>query len=110
MRLALLRRSLPGVPGLTCRWRDWAPLPDAEGTLYLYWCSAPPGSELMASCTIPHFSPQSTARPQSSALTVLRSVGLLDVLSKYDCGGLGRKPCQEGAFVLSLRPGMRNAG
>ena len=53
---------------------------------------------------------QSTARPQSSALTVLRSVGLLDVLSKYDCGGLGRKPCQDSAFGLSLRPGMRNAG
>ena len=39
----------------------------------------------------------STASPQSSALAVLRSVGLLDVLHEYDCGGLGRKPCQDGA-------------
>ncbi len=53
---------------------------------------------------------QPAARPQSSALTALCSVGLLDVLSKYDCGGLGRKPCQDGAFGLSRRPGMRNAG
>ncbi len=30
---------------------------------------------------------QSAASPQSSALAVLRSVGLLDVLHEYDCGG-----------------------
>ena len=53
---------------------------------------------------------QSTARPQSSALAVFRSVGLLDVLSKYDCGGLGRKPCQDGACNASLRRAMRNPG
>jgi len=32
---------------------------------------------------------QSTAVAESSALTALRSVGLLDVLYKYDCGDLG---------------------
>ena len=32
----------------------------------------------------------STASPQSSALAVFRSVGLLDVLSKHDCGGSPR--------------------
>ncbi len=32
----------------------------------------------------------STATPQSSALAVLCSVGLLDVLYKYDCGGSPR--------------------
>ena len=52
----------------------------------------------------------STAPPQSSALAVLRSVGLLDVLHEYDCGGLGRKPCQDGPFGASLRQAMRNAG
>ena len=53
---------------------------------------------------------QSTTSPQSSALAVFRSVGLLDVLHEYDCGGLGRKPCQPGACDASLRPAMRNAG
>ena len=53
---------------------------------------------------------QSTTSPQSSALAVFRSVGLLDVLHEYDCGGLGRKPCQAGACDASLRPAMRNAG
>ena len=52
----------------------------------------------------------STAPPQSSALAALRSVGLLDVLHEYDCGGLGRKPCQDGPFGASLRQAMRNAG
>ncbi len=32
----------------------------------------------------------STTSPQSSALAVLRSVGLLDVLREYDCGGSPR--------------------
>ena len=53
---------------------------------------------------------QSTAAPQSSALAALRSVGLLDVLHEYDSGGLGRKPCQDGACTASLRPAMRNPG
>ena len=52
----------------------------------------------------------STASPQSSALAVLRSVGLLDVLHEYDCGGLGRKPCQDGPCGASLRQAMRNPG
>ncbi len=52
----------------------------------------------------------STATPQSSALAVLCSVGLLDVLCKYDCGGLGRKPCQDGPCGASLRQAMRNPG
>ena len=51
-----------------------------------------------------------TTSPQSSALAVFRSVGLLDVLYKYDCGGLGRKPCQDGTCDASLRQAMRNAG
>ncbi len=53
---------------------------------------------------------RSTTSPQSSALAVFRSVGLLDVLYKYDCGGLGRKPCQDGPCDASLRQAMRNAG
>ena len=53
---------------------------------------------------------RSTAPPQSSALAAFRSVGLLDVLHEYDCGGLGRKPCQDGACDASLRQAMRNAG
>ena len=32
----------------------------------------------------------STASAESSILTALRSVGLLDVLHEYACGGLGR--------------------
>ena len=32
----------------------------------------------------------STASAKSSVLTALRSVGLLDVLLEYACGGLGR--------------------
>ena len=32
----------------------------------------------------------STTSPQSSALAVFRSVGLLDVLHEYDCGGSPR--------------------
>ena len=53
---------------------------------------------------------QSTTAPQSSALAVFRSVGLLDVLHEYDCVGLGRKPCQDGACDASLRRAMRNPG
>ena len=53
---------------------------------------------------------QSTKSPQSSALAALRSVGLLDVLHEYDCGGLGRKPCQDGPCGASLRQAMRNPG
>ena len=59
----------------------------------------------------------STAAAPSSALTAFRSVGLLDVLSKYDCGGLGRKPCQDAgvpaagvAFGASLRKPLNNPG
>ena len=52
----------------------------------------------------------STAVAQSSALAVLRSVGLLDGLHEHDCGGLGRKPCQDGAFAASLRKLMNNPG
>ena len=43
-------------------------------------------------------------------LAVLCSVGLLDVLHEYDCGDLGRKPCQDGACAASLRLAMRNPG
>ena len=52
---------------------------------------------------------QSTAAPQSSALAAFRSVGLLDVLYLYDCGGLGRKPCQDGACDASLRQALHCA-
>ena len=48
-----------------------------------------------------------TASPYSSGLTAFRS---LDVLHEYDCGGLGRKPCQSGASTVSLRKLMRKAG
>ena len=49
----------------------------------------------------------STASPQTSVLAALRSVGLLDVLHEYDCGGLGRKPCQDGPCGASLRQASR---
>ena len=52
----------------------------------------------------------STASPQTSVLAAFRSVGLLDVLHEYDCGGLGRKPCQAGFCGASLRQAMRNPG
>ena len=52
----------------------------------------------------------STASPQTSFLAALRSLGLLDVLHEYDCGGLGRKPCQDGPCGASLRQAMRNPG
>ena len=52
----------------------------------------------------------STASPQTSVLAALCSVGLLDVLHEYDCGGLGRKPCQDGLCDASLRQVMRNPG
>ena len=50
------------------------------------------------------------ATADASVLTVFRSVGLLDVLHEYDCGGLGRKPCQTGASTVSLHKPVRNAG
>ena len=52
----------------------------------------------------------STASPQTSVLAAFRSVGFLDVLHEYDCGGLGRKPCQAGFCGASLRQAMRNPG
>ncbi len=52
----------------------------------------------------------STAAAPSSALAALRSVGLLDVLHEYDCGGLGRKPCQDGSVTASLRKLMNYPG
>jgi len=51
-----------------------------------------------------------TTTPDSSVLTALYSVGLLDVLPKYAWGGLPRKPCQNGASTVSPRKLMRNAG
>jgi len=50
-----------------------------------------------------------TAAADTSTLTALCSVGLLDVLCQYDCGGLSRKPCQAGVSTASLRKPMRNA-
>src|SRR5688572_3206747 len=37
----------------------------------------------------------SAATADTSAQTALRSVGLLNVLFEYACGGLGRAPCLE---------------
>ena len=51
-----------------------------------------------------------TAAAQSSALTALCSVGLLDVPQEHACGGFGRRPCQSGVCAASQRPGVRNAG
>jgi hypothetical protein len=48
--------------------------------------------------------------PHLAGSTALCSVGLLNVLYKYACGGLGRKPCQNGAFTVSPRKLLRNAG
>ena len=50
------------------------------------------------------------ATADASYLTAFRSVGLLDVLHEYDCGGLGCKLCQSGPSTVSLRKHMRNAG
>ena len=52
----------------------------------------------------------STAAAPSSALAAFCSVGLLDVLHKYDCGGLGRRPCQDGSVTASLRKLMNYSG
>jgi hypothetical protein len=41
---------------------------------------------------------------------VFCSVGLLDVLHEYACGGLGRRPCQSGAYTVSSHEPVRNAG
>ena len=43
-------------------------------------------------------------------LTAFRSLGLLDVLHEYDCGDLGRKPCQTGTSTVSLRKLMKYPG
>jgi hypothetical protein len=51
-----------------------------------------------------------TATAHASALTAFCSVGLLDILQEYECGGLGRKLCQSGAFTVSLRQPMRKGG
>ena len=53
-----------------------------------------------------------TAVAYTSVLTALCSVGLLDVLYKYDCGGFtnGRMSCQAGVSTASLRNSVRNAG
>jgi hypothetical protein len=51
-----------------------------------------------------------TAPANASALTAFRSVGLLDILHEYECGGLGRKPCQSGAFTVSLSQPKRKGG
>ena len=48
--------------------------------------------------------------PDASVLTAFYSVGLLDVLLKYACGGLPSKPCRNGASTVSLHKPMRNAG
>jgi hypothetical protein len=51
-----------------------------------------------------------TATANASVLTAFRSVGLLNILHEYACGGFGRRPCQIGAFTVSLRKPMRKAG
>jgi len=51
-----------------------------------------------------------TAAAYTSVLTALCSVGLLDVLYKYVCGGLGRMSCQADVSTASLRNPVRNAG
>jgi hypothetical protein len=52
---------------------------------------------LMATTILTRISHQfATATAHASGLTAFRS---LDLLHEYDCGGLGRKPCQTGASV-----------
>ncbi len=51
-----------------------------------------------------------TASPDASALTTLRSVGLLDGLSSTTAEALVATPCQDGASVASLRNLVRKAG
>lgn len=46
----------------------------------------------------------------TSRLSALCAVGLLEVLHKYDCGGLGCKPCQTGVSATSPRKLVRIAG
>jgi hypothetical protein len=50
------------------------------------------------------------ATTDTLADTALRSVGRLDVLSKYAYGGLGRAPCLRGVSAVSRRQPVRNAG
>ncbi len=51
----------------------------------------------------PYFSWLSAATADTLADTASRSVGRLDVLSKYACGGLGRAPCLRGVSAVSRR-------
>ena len=48
--------------------------------------------------------------PKPSALTVLRFLGLLDVLQEYVCGALGRAPGQDGVFEAALQKPMHSPG
>jgi len=65
----------------------------------------------MMSASSPHFSPASyCAATYPSALTALRSVGLLDVLSSTSPGPSVATPCQDGASAASRRNLVRNAG
>lgn len=43
-------------------------------------------------------------------MTAFHSIDLLDGRVKYDCGDLGRKPCQDGAVTASLRKLMDYQG
>src|ERR1051326_7853129 len=52
----------------------------------------------------------SAATANTLADTALRSVGRLDVLSKYASGGLGRAPCLRGGSAVSRRQRVRKAG
>ena len=49
-----------------------------------------------------------TVTADASVLRAFRSLDLLDLLHEYDCGDLGRKPCQAGASTASRRQLVRN--
>ncbi|MFQ5741457.1 MAG: hypothetical protein ACE5JX_20870, partial [Acidobacteriota bacterium] len=53
---------------------------------------------------------QSTAEPESSALTALPALGLLDVVHDYGSGGLGRNALSARRFRLIATTGCEKSG
>ncbi|MFQ5740551.1 MAG: hypothetical protein ACE5JX_16220, partial [Acidobacteriota bacterium] len=53
---------------------------------------------------------ESTAEPESSALTALPALGLLDVVHDYASGGLGRNALSAPRFRLFATTGCEKSG
>jgi hypothetical protein len=78
---------------------------DRPGILWQYIHDLPEVLRRPALAAISH--KLGTATANAAALTGFRSVDLLDILHEYDCGGLGHKPCQSGAFTVLLRQPLK---